>query len=178
MYPNGHHIIGFVKYRWKQKKVVIATCLGIEPPALSRRKPPNIDPVICYNRLFDVNVVGSPAFGDDRDDILDMLISYLKREKCHQGAEFIETKLKQGAKYEKILIGLLVRTNEPSSACYAALVYALHHTNAPKTKINIGQGLVGKPGTLGCGDCTSGHEMFVPGCPPTAIEVIEFLERG
>jgi uncharacterized protein (DUF362 family) len=69
-----------------------------------------------------------------------------------------------------------INEDKACSACYAALVYALHHTKAPGMKINIGQGFCGKSGALGCGDCTSKHERFVPGCPPTAVEVLEFLK--
>jgi hypothetical protein len=31
------------------------------------------------------------------------------------------------------------------------LVYALHHANAPETKINIGQGFIGKAGEVALG---------------------------
>jgi hypothetical protein len=70
-----------------------------------------------------------------------------------------------------------INENRACSACYAALIYALHHTKPPKEKINIGQGFCGKSGELGCGDCTSGHERFVPGYPPTAVDVLDFLKR-
>jgi hypothetical protein len=47
--------------------------------------------------------------------------------------------------------------------------------NSPGAIINIGQGFLGKSGALGCGDCTSGHERFVPGCPSAAVDIIRFL---
>jgi uncharacterized protein (DUF362 family) len=70
-----------------------------------------------------------------------------------------------------------INDDKACSACYAALIYALHHANVPKAKINIGQGFIGKPGAIGCGDCTSGHERYVPGCPPTAADVLELLRK-
>jgi len=63
------------------------------------------------------------------------------------------------------------------SACYSALVYALHNTHdKPKEKISVGQGFAGKRGTLGCGDCTSRFASYIPGCPPKAVKIVEFLE--
>jgi predicted PhzF superfamily epimerase YddE/YHI9 len=71
-----------------------------------------------------------------------------------------------------------INEDKACSACYAALVYALHHAKAPKTKINIGQGFISNPGEVGCGNCTKEHERFVNGCPPTAADVLEFLRKG
>ena len=62
------------------------------------------------------------------------------------------------------------------STCYSALIYALHNTGVkPKQKISIGQGFRGKSGAIGCGDCASGHGRYVKGCPPKAVDVVEFL---
>ena len=70
------------------------------------------------------------------------------------------------------------------SACYAALIFALNNggavpmgatpTGTPtQGKINIGQGFRGKKCSgLGIGNCTAGCERFVPGCPPTAMDVL------
>lgn len=65
------------------------------------------------------------------------------------------------------------------SACYSALVYALHNTgiHPAKQKINIGQGFRGKKGILGCGNCTSGCDYHVEGCPPKAVDIAGFLKQ-
>jgi len=82
------------------------------------------------------------------------------------------------------------------SACYAALVYALRQTGGvPKAaggmqktaggsakpqdaRIKIGQGFIGKkPGGLGSGNCASGCDHYVKGCPPSALDIVEFLNR-
>ena len=63
------------------------------------------------------------------------------------------------------------------SACYAALIFALHQsgTRHLKEKIKIGQGFRGKKCTgTGVGDCTAGCERYVPGCPPTAREILNY----
>jgi uncharacterized protein (DUF362 family) len=63
------------------------------------------------------------------------------------------------------------------SVCFSALINALNRTGYKGEKLSIGQGFRGKRGTLGCGSCTAGFERFVPGCPPTAADITEFL-RG
>jgi len=77
----------------------------------------------------------------------------------------------------------LIDENAACSACYSALVYALHrgnmdrpHKSGPYSKIHIGQGFSGKVGDgLGIGSCTSDFCRYVPGCPPKATEIIKAL---
>ena len=70
----------------------------------------------------------------------------------------------------------MIEEDGACSACYAALVHALRQTGGIRSKIKIGQGYAGKkPGGIGSGNCTSGCEAFVKGCPPTALEIAEFL---
>ncbi|MCL2056610.1 MAG: DUF362 domain-containing protein [Oscillospiraceae bacterium] len=65
------------------------------------------------------------------------------------------------------------------SACYAALVFALDKSAAPKSKFHIGQGYRGKKlDGYGIGDCASGCSRHVPGCPPKAVEVLEFIKTA
>jgi hypothetical protein len=71
-----------------------------------------------------------------------------------------------------------ISEDKACSACYSSLIYALHNTKIrPSQKINIGQGFRGKSGILGCGDCTSGCGRYVKGCPPKAVDIIEFLKE-
>jgi uncharacterized protein (DUF362 family) len=66
------------------------------------------------------------------------------------------------------------------SACYSALISALHRTGYKGAKVCIGQGFKNKRGSaegIGCGSCTAGFKRFVRGCPPTAAEVAEFLRQ-
>ena len=70
------------------------------------------------------------------------------------------------------------------SACYASLIFALsnlagtpgkHLTGTP---LKIGQGFRGKKcSSIGIGNCTAGCEWYVPGCPPTAAEIIKELTK-
>ena len=64
------------------------------------------------------------------------------------------------------------------SACYAALIFALHQTGTRslQKKIRIGQGFRGKKcGGIGVGDCAAGCERHVRGCPPTAADITSWL---
>ncbi len=76
--------------------------------------------------------------------------------------------------------------NEDSacSACYGSLIHALERLNERgrlsklQDKFYIGQNFKGKKleGT-GIGSCTSGFAKCVHGCPPKAIDIIEYLEN-
>ena len=70
-----------------------------------------------------------------------------------------------------------INEDQACSACYAALIHAIYHEKPPKEKINVGQGFRGKNGKIGCGNCTSGCDKYVPGCPPKAANIKEFLRE-
>lgn len=67
------------------------------------------------------------------------------------------------------------------SACYAYLMPALDRLKQEgrldklDEKICIGQGFRGKSGRLGVGQCTSGFQFHVKGCPPTEEQIYRFL---
>ena len=70
------------------------------------------------------------------------------------------------------------------SACYGNLIHALARLDERgllavlDQKLFIGQDYKGKSGCgLGIGSCTSGYTTHVAGCPPTAIDIVRFLER-
>jgi hypothetical protein len=65
------------------------------------------------------------------------------------------------------------------SACYSALVYALHRSRGRVSgKIHIGQGFNGKQGEgLGVGSCCCGFLQSVPGCSPKAVDILEMLQK-
>ena len=65
------------------------------------------------------------------------------------------------------------------SACYSALIYALHRLGG-RTKSNdklyIGQGFKGKTGVgQGIGTCANGFSKCVQGCPPKAVDIVREL---
>lgn len=71
-----------------------------------------------------------------------------------------------------------VQADRACSACYAALVRALHTGGNPnRTPIAIGQGWQGKSfDGVGVGRCCGCASHPVPGCPPTARDIAKALE--
>ncbi|NLW55680.1 MAG: DUF362 domain-containing protein [Firmicutes bacterium] len=76
---------------------------------------------------------------------------------------------------------------EACSACYGSLIHALHRLEeegelsrlglGPKA-VKIGQGFRGVNGEgLGVGVCTRGLQSSIPGCPPTARAIKDFLGK-
>ncbi|MCL2224970.1 MAG: DUF362 domain-containing protein [Defluviitaleaceae bacterium] len=72
-----------------------------------------------------------------------------------------------------------ITQNSACSACYAALIFALHRTGGANTEICIGQGFTGKTkaNALGIGNCTCGFKNYVVGCPPKATDIIDSLSK-
>ena len=80
-----------------------------------------------------------------------------------------------------------IHEDNACSACYASLIFALSRMNKAKLnhlkeKICIGQGFQGKcfqgkQGSVGIGQCCAGFRRFCPGCPPSAADVLAFLQN-
>lgn len=71
------------------------------------------------------------------------------------------------------------------SACYGSLIHALDRLDDKgtlprlKEKLYIGQGYKNKSCSgIGIGQCTKGLSKYVQGCPPSAKEIIDFLEKN
>lgn len=73
--------------------------------------------------------------------------------------------------------------SDACSACYGSLIHALNRLDDErligriKEKVCIGQGYKGKSGVLGVGSCTRCFEKSLPGCPPKAIDIYNFLKQ-
>ena len=76
-----------------------------------------------------------------------------------------------------------VKADNACSACYGSLIYALDKLDqrnelwGHREKVCIGQGFRGKSGDIGVGRCTGCFERNVGGCPPTAAQMLAFLEE-
>lgn len=75
-----------------------------------------------------------------------------------------------------------VEENMACSACYGSLIHALDRLKDKgylyklDEKIHIGQGYKGKADKgMGIGICTKGFEKNLPGCPPKAKDIVDFL---
>ncbi|MCL1878367.1 MAG: DUF362 domain-containing protein [Defluviitaleaceae bacterium] len=69
----------------------------------------------------------------------------------------------------------LIEEDAACSVCCAALIHALHRCGKSRQKIHIGQGFINKTGAFGVGNCTRGFKKYVPGCPPSAADIIKEL---
>lgn len=74
---------------------------------------------------------------------------------------------------------------EACSACYGSLIYALDRLNEAgllkskkKGTLAIGQGYRGKSGDIGIGQCTACFEKSLGGCPPKAVDIVQFLKEN
>ena len=81
-------------------------------------------------------------------------------------------------------LAAFTKPEDACSACYGSLIHALARLDEMgmlrkgKQPIAIGQGYKGKEGTLGVGRCTSCCEKNLGGCPPTAAQMLAFLEEN
>lgn len=78
-----------------------------------------------------------------------------------------------------------VKASDACSACYGGLIHALNRLEETsalhkiKAPIHIGQGYKGqKLEGLGIGSCTSGCSHYLKGCPPSALDIVHFLESN
>lgn len=77
----------------------------------------------------------------------------------------------------------IVDASEACSACYGPLIHALNRLEEKgllhklKDRIVIGQGYKGKSHEgIGIGTCTSNSGSYIKGCPPSAVDIVDFLE--
>ena len=75
-----------------------------------------------------------------------------------------------------------IKEDSACSACYASLLRALSQMENGELrrlpgKICVGQGFTGKNGDLGVGRCTADFKKTVGGCPPTAGDILGFLQK-
>jgi hypothetical protein len=74
-----------------------------------------------------------------------------------------------------------IREDGACSACYANLIFALSRLGRGERsrfkEICIGQGFKGKSGGVGVGQCAADFTAHCPGCPPTGMQILEFLQK-
>jgi len=74
-----------------------------------------------------------------------------------------------------------IKEDSACSPCYASLVFALSRLENTKrsriVEICIGQGFRGRKGRIGVGQCTTGFSMYCQGCPPSGMEILDFLRK-
>ncbi len=80
-------------------------------------------------------------------------------------------------------VSYTVDESDSCSACYGVLLPALDRLKEEglleqlNCQISIGQGHRGKTGKLGIGNCTSGFETYIKGCPPKEEDIYRELKN-
>ncbi len=114
---------------------------------------------VSYIELAESHGLGSAAFSQD-------MVEHLNRAD--------DTATYKAARVDH-RVGQLIRERSACSACYAAAVRALYKSGSKET-VHVGQGYKGvKIDGFGVGNCCAGACVFVPGCPPTAKDIVEKL---
>ncbi|MGI5859854.1 MAG: DUF362 domain-containing protein [Tepidanaerobacteraceae bacterium] len=108
-----------------------------------------------------------------------------KTQICQLNEDYNTKKIPKSRKIERL--SKYVEEKDACSACYGSLIHALARLNEQgilnklKGKVSIGQGykkVKGKGIGIGVGNCTKGFEKNVPGCPPTAKDIINVLKQN
>jgi len=143
------------------------------------------DPVLCDSfaaecigyRPYDIGYIHlAEELGVGSTDVAGANIISLDKRMADVKDVYRTPKVKKLAMY--------ATPEDACSACYSSLVYALDRLDREnrlesrkKGSIAIGQGYRGKTGKLGIGQCTKCFEKSLGGCPPKAVDIVEFLKR-
>ncbi len=172
------HICGDLDFE-EGGKPVVKNCV------MAARDPVLVDAYVCeilHYKVSDVPYVElAGELGVGCSDIRQARISTVERDGAREAAA-------DGTQDEDILprhrvldVQYAVEEVDSCSACYAALIPALERLQEEglldrlEEQIAIGQGFRGKSGKLGVGNCTSGFEVNIPGCPPPVNRIYEML---
>lgn len=154
--------------------------------------PVNMDRIIIGKDPVLTDTYGASLIGYSKDDI-----EYIKiAENLGVGSSDIEkakiyehninlkitSRFKASGKVKRLTER--VTSKDACSACYGSLVHTLQRMDEKgelkklKGKICIGQGFRGEAkDEIGVGNCTSKFLKHVKGCPPTAKDIMEYLEE-
>lgn len=167
------NICGDLDFEEGGNPVVMNRILGFKDPVLCDSfaaesigyKPYDIE----YIKLAEALGVGSSNL--EAAEIIDMSPEGWAEKKFYPS-----NKVKKVAQY--------IKPMDACSACYGSLIYALDRlkekgrlSHYKKKSICIGQGYRGQEGRIGIGNCTGCFEHSLKGCPPKAIDIVEFLEK-
>ena len=130
---------------------------------------------------------GARLMGYKPDEIehLRLAAEYGVGQFADSGTEIIEMnkgskpKVQASGSRDAKRLGQFIDEDGACSACYAALIFALHRVGQKDFggKIHIGQGFKGKSAEgTGVGDCTAGCSRSIPGCPPKASDIGDALQ--
>lgn len=153
-------------------------------PVQMNRLIGTMDPVLCDTYVCDLlgrdidevpYIKMAEKLGVGSTDLSKSNIVELNKDKYSTNRLPVTNRIQELAKK--------TRSKDACSACYGSLIHALERMrengslNKVLEPICIGQGYKGGNGKLGIGNCTNNFEKCLKGCPPTAREIIRFLEE-
>ncbi|HLV09810.1 MAG TPA: DUF362 domain-containing protein [Halanaerobiales bacterium] len=152
--------------------------------------PVKMDRIIAGEDSLLIDIYGAELIGYSKEDIkyLQIAEELSIGEGKLENAEIYEYNTGQKSSYDfkhsrKIerLANKIIAKNA-CSACYGSLIHALQRLSDlgqfdKIQKVCIGQGYKGKKGETGVGSCTSRFNYSLKGCPPSARDIIKFLEN-
>lgn len=136
--------------------------------------------------LIDSYCAGLMGYSPDEIDHLRYAKQFGLGDYANAGTEIFELnpercpKLAAQPSRQAKRLGESVDEDGACSACYAALIFALHKNGGYRLrdKIKIGQGWRDKsPEGVGVGNCANGCTKYIPGCPPRAVDIAKFLRN-
>lgn len=167
------NICGDLDFEEGGNPVIMDRVLGFKDPVLC-------DSYVCDCMGYAVDDIPyirmAEQLGVGSTDTADANFIYLNEDRVGKSRFKMTRRVQNLAKYAD--------PKDACSACYGSLIYALdrlHDVGAlgkGKPPVCIGQGYKGKTGQIGVGQCTCGFEKSLKGCPPKAIDMVEFLKEN
>ena len=170
------NICGDLDFEEGGNPVVMNRILGFKDPVLC-------DAFVCSSMGYSMEDVPyiplAERLGVGSSDLTRANAIYLNEAQEAAGAKFPMTR-----RVERL--AAFAAPKDACSACYGSLIYALDRLNDQGflkkglPPVCIGQGYRGQEnaGAIGVGQCTRGCEKSLPGCPPKAADMVEFLREN
>lgn len=167
------NICGDLDFEEGGNPVTMNRVLGFQDPVLC-------DSYVCDCMGYSIDDISyirmAEALGVGSTDTEHANLIYLNEAPQSQGSFHMSRRVQNLAKYTD--------ARDACSACYGSLIYALDRLNdagalsSRKSQICIGQAYKGKTGEIGIGQCTCGFQNSLKGCPPKAIDIVNFLKES
>ncbi len=170
------NICGDLDFEEGGNPVVMNRILGFKDPVLC-------DAFVCSSMGYSIEDVSyiplAERLGVGSSDLTRANAIYLNEAQEAAGAKFSMTR-----RVERL--AAFAAPKDACSACYGSLIYALDRLNDQGflkkglPPVCIGQGYRGQEnaGAIGVGQCTRSCEKSLPGCPPKAADMAEFLKEN
>lgn len=146
---------------------------------LAFRDPVLCDSFVCESMGYSPEeveyIMRAGQLGVGSTDTASANVVYLNEDLSDKSRFHMTGRVKKLASYTD--------SRDACSACFGSLIYALDRLQERGElkkglpPLAIGQGHKGKKGEIGVGRCTACFAKSLKGCPPKAVDMVEFLEK-